>query len=106
MALLATSKERLGNLDEAFEIARAAVDGSRKGRFRTYIHPWLSLLDISIKKKDADTARDIRKALSNREGALLPLVSDFNQAESFRLERHVCVDTTASGGNAALLAAQ
>ena len=55
---------------------------------------------------DAETAREIRKALSSREGALLPLVTEPNDSASFRLERHVCVDTTASGGNAALLAAQ
>ena len=55
---------------------------------------------------DVETGRALRKTLSSREGAILPLVTDIKNSASFCSERHVCVDTTASGGNAALLAAQ
>jgi RHH-type proline utilization regulon transcriptional repressor/proline dehydrogenase/delta 1-pyrroline-5-carboxylate dehydrogenase len=48
--------------------------------------------------------RAIRQALAARDGALIPLISEPGQAERYTLERHVCVDTTAAGGNAALLA--
>ncbi|SNS44048.1 bifunctional proline dehydrogenase/L-glutamate gamma-semialdehyde dehydrogenase PutA [Tropicimonas sediminicola] len=54
---------------------------------------------------DAETARDLRKALAARTGPILPLVTGSGETAPFQLERHVCVDTTASGGNAALLAA-
>ncbi len=54
---------------------------------------------------DTPTATRIRQALAARPGAILPLVTDAGDAAAFVLERHVCVDTTASGGNAALLAA-
>jgi RHH-type proline utilization regulon transcriptional repressor/proline dehydrogenase/delta 1-pyrroline-5-carboxylate dehydrogenase len=51
-----------------------------------------------------ETLRAIRTALAAREGALIPLISEPDQPERYMLERHVCVDTTAAGGNAALLA--
>ena len=48
--------------------------------------------------------RAIRRALAAREGALIPLIAEPGQGARYALERHVCVDTTAAGGNAALLA--
>ncbi|MDW4496640.1 bifunctional proline dehydrogenase/L-glutamate gamma-semialdehyde dehydrogenase PutA [Sulfitobacter sp. D35] len=54
---------------------------------------------------DADTARQIEQALSRRKGPILPLIPGLPDVARVRAERHVCVDTTASGGNAALLGA-
>lgn len=51
-----------------------------------------------------EDARPYRMALAARNGAILPLIID-NDPTRFHLERHVCIDTTASGGNAELLAA-
>ena len=50
--------------------------------------------------------RALRIALSERSGPILPLITAPAASNMLLLERHVCVDTTASGGNAALLAAQ
>ncbi|MFQ5567675.1 MAG: aldehyde dehydrogenase family protein, partial [Paracoccaceae bacterium] len=50
------------------------------------------------------TLRAVRRALAARQGALIPLIAEPGQTERYTLERHVCVDTTAAGGNAALLA--
>ena len=52
----------------------------------------------------ADT-RAARKALAKRTGPLIPLVTEPDPSERLIIERHVCIDTTAAGGNAALLAA-
>jgi RHH-type transcriptional regulator, proline utilization regulon repressor / proline dehydrogenase / delta 1-pyrroline-5-carboxylate dehydrogenase len=52
---------------------------------------------------DDETARAIEKALSARKGQIVPLVRGLPDPARVRHERHVCVDTTASGGNAALL---
>jgi len=52
---------------------------------------------------DADL-RAIRIALSAREGAILPLLTSAAEVERLLLERHVCIDTTAAGGNASLMA--
>ncbi|MEP2953859.1 MAG: bifunctional proline dehydrogenase/L-glutamate gamma-semialdehyde dehydrogenase PutA [Sulfitobacter sp.] len=49
------------------------------------------------------TARQIEKALAAREGAIIPLLRGKPDTARVRAERHVCVDTTASGGNAQLL---
>lgn len=46
----------------------------------------------------------IRQALAARDGALLPLITELDQPERFVMERHLCIDTTAAGGNASLIA--
>ena len=53
---------------------------------------------------DDETAREYGKALASRPGAILPLITDTPRVLDVVHERHLCVDTTASGGNAALLA--
>ncbi len=52
-----------------------------------------------------EKARAYGQALAAREGAILPLITGTIEVSDVLLERHVCVDTTASGGNAELLAA-
>ncbi|MEO0450336.1 MAG: L-glutamate gamma-semialdehyde dehydrogenase, partial [Pseudomonadota bacterium] len=47
---------------------------------------------------------EIAKRLAKRPGPILPLLSVQDEDYRFRLERVVSVDTTAAGGNAALLA--
>ena len=54
---------------------------------------------------DADTGRAIETALSKRKGPITPMIPGLPDPARVRAERHVCVDTTASGGNAALLGA-
>uniref|UniRef100_UPI00286B4CA0 bifunctional proline dehydrogenase/L-glutamate gamma-semialdehyde dehydrogenase PutA n=1 Tax=Tabrizicola sp. TaxID=2005166 RepID=UPI00286B4CA0 len=53
---------------------------------------------------DAAAARLYAQALAARTGPILPLIGDMPDAAHALLERHVCIDTTASGGNAQLLA--
>ena len=54
---------------------------------------------------DDAALRPVRRALAERPGAILPLVAAPEECAMLRLERHVCTDTTAAGGNAALLTA-
>ncbi|MEL7430008.1 MAG: L-glutamate gamma-semialdehyde dehydrogenase, partial [Pseudomonadota bacterium] len=51
-------------------------------------------------------ARKIRKALAKRDGAIIPMITSMDDIQMLHIERHVCIDTTASGGNTELLAAQ
>ncbi len=51
----------------------------------------------------ADALRPWRQALSRRDGPIVPLITDDDVGGRLVLERHICVDTTASGGNAELL---
>ena len=54
---------------------------------------------------DEEGARVRVQALARRKGPILPLITDRPDAGHVLAERHVCIDTTASGGNAQLLAA-
>ena len=54
---------------------------------------------------DAASAQALQQALAARQGPVLPLIREEPDASWVRVERHVCIDTTASGGNAQLLAA-
>ncbi len=55
---------------------------------------------------DAARARAYAKALAARAGPIIPLVTTRPDRSHAVFERHLCVDTTAAGGNAALLAGQ
>jgi len=52
---------------------------------------------------DERDARAYAQALSERAGPILPLITGQPDTGHALHERHVCVDTTAAGGNAALL---
>jgi RHH-type proline utilization regulon transcriptional repressor/proline dehydrogenase/delta 1-pyrroline-5-carboxylate dehydrogenase len=49
--------------------------------------------------------RALRQALSRRNGPIIPLITEWELADRFVIERHLCIDTTAAGGNASLIAA-
>ena len=51
-----------------------------------------------------EEARAFEQALARRDGPIVPLVTSMPDAAHVLFERHLCVDTTAAGGNAALLA--
>ncbi|MEM1344499.1 MAG: bifunctional proline dehydrogenase/L-glutamate gamma-semialdehyde dehydrogenase PutA [Pseudomonadota bacterium] len=66
----------------------------------------------ALKRLDAVAAAGVsewtaalRGALAAREGAIVALVSESIAPERYWVERHLCIDTTAAGGNASLLAA-
>ncbi len=58
---------------------------------------------VALWSSDVD-ASCARRALSAREGPLIPLLATREMARWCVLERHICIDTTAAGGNASLLA--
>ncbi|UCE31994.1 MAG: bifunctional proline dehydrogenase/L-glutamate gamma-semialdehyde dehydrogenase PutA [Burkholderiales bacterium] len=51
-----------------------------------------------------DALRRARRALATRPGPILPLITGRCAGDRLLIERHLCIDTTAAGGNAALLA--
>ena len=53
---------------------------------------------------EPDAGRGYAQALAARPGPILPLIGGLPDRAHACLERHVCIDTTASGGNAKLLA--
>ena len=53
---------------------------------------------------DAEMARAYETALAERDGPITALLTGMPDRAHVMHERHVCIDTTAAGGNAALLA--
>ncbi|MDN5567741.1 MAG: bifunctional proline dehydrogenase/L-glutamate gamma-semialdehyde dehydrogenase PutA [Paracoccus sp. (in: a-proteobacteria)] len=53
---------------------------------------------------DADHGRKLARILADRDGPIVALVTAMPDIAHVCHERHLCVDTTAAGGNAALLA--
>ncbi len=54
---------------------------------------------------DEGYLRKISIVLAERDGKIIPCLSELDLGNWCRIERHLCVDTTAAGGNASLLAA-
>ena len=52
----------------------------------------------------SDWTRELRIALATRDGAIVPLETQTISPGRYLVERHLCIDTTAAGGNASLLA--
>ncbi len=64
----------------------------------------LAGIEVVALWSDDDDLRAARKALAARRGKILPLVASQDLESYCVLERHTCIDTTAAGGNASLLA--
>ncbi|SKA04159.1 L-proline dehydrogenase /delta-1-pyrroline-5-carboxylate dehydrogenase [Oceanospirillum multiglobuliferum] len=62
-------------------------------------------IDAVASNADLATLKAYRQVLAQRDGVLLPLLTEPHLPERFIHERHLCVDTTAAGGNASLIAA-
>jgi RHH-type proline utilization regulon transcriptional repressor/proline dehydrogenase/delta 1-pyrroline-5-carboxylate dehydrogenase len=62
-------------------------------------------LDLVAFSGDAETLRALRRALASRQGPIVGIVSERINPMAYVHERAICVDTTAAGGNASLLAA-
>lgn len=60
---------------------------------------------VALATTDARVVLAVRAALAARKGVIIPLVDTSGDVSRFVTERHVCIDTTAAGGNASLLAA-
>jgi RHH-type proline utilization regulon transcriptional repressor/proline dehydrogenase/delta 1-pyrroline-5-carboxylate dehydrogenase len=55
---------------------------------------------------DSGWTRALRQALAGRERRIVQLETELICPERYYVERHVCIDTTAAGGNTSLLAAE
>lgn len=76
----------------------AAVDGAPDEAL-------LREADLVALNADAGTLRRVRRLLAERSGPIVPLVVETIYPAAYAHERAVCMDTTAAGGNASLLAA-
>ena len=61
-------------------------------------------VDVAAFAGEGEAMRALRLVLAARQGPIVPLVSEVAYPAAYAHERAVCVDTTAAGGNASLLA--
>jgi len=61
-------------------------------------------VDVVAFDGDTESLRSYRRALAARDGGIIPIVNTAELAGYCIIERHVCIDTTAAGGNTSLLA--
>ncbi|MBE1206683.1 bifunctional proline dehydrogenase/L-glutamate gamma-semialdehyde dehydrogenase PutA [Aminobacter carboxidus] len=61
-------------------------------------------VDVVAYSGTEESARIVRKVIAERKGPIVPLISEVIYPAAYAHERAVCVDTTAAGGNASLLA--
>ncbi|MEQ6917794.1 bifunctional proline dehydrogenase/L-glutamate gamma-semialdehyde dehydrogenase PutA [Halomonas aquatica] len=78
----------------------AALDGSIEADALTEVKGIAAVAAAGA----SDWTRDLRIALAKRDGAIVPLETQTISPERYAVERHLCIDTTAAGGNASLLA--
>ncbi|WFM71313.1 bifunctional proline dehydrogenase/L-glutamate gamma-semialdehyde dehydrogenase PutA [Halomonas sp. CKK8] len=78
----------------------AALDGSVAAETLTTIRG----IETVAAAGDSDWTRELRIALAERDGAIVSLETQTIAPERYVVERHLCIDTTAAGGNASLLA--
>lgn len=104
-------------VEEALELNNRVVWVSETGttaikdeRLTSIIGPginleWLSRLDFDgvLVATTADCLKQIVQTLTERTGPLIPVVTQVGSRSQLTCERHLCVDTTASGGNPGLL---
>ncbi len=62
-----------------------------------------SVAVVLADSQDPGELLHLRKQLAATNGPLLPLVNSVEDSSRFLLERHICIDTTAAGGNTSLL---
>ena len=79
----------------------AALDGIVTAEILTAVRGITAVAAAGI----SDWTRALRIALARRDGPIVPLETQTIAPERYILERHLCIDTTAAGGNASLLAA-
>lgn len=89
----------------ALAIAPGVGMNGVEGRLPPEVLTKLSGFEAVILWAAPEDARSYRAALAAREGALIPLICERDPKPRLILERHICIDTTAAGGNARLLAA-
>jgi len=102
-AVLAICTEQL---DDAFADRRvkSAALSIMQALFEISTIAKLQNVDAIAVAGTSQNAIEIRQTMAGRAGRILPLITHSRDATRFYIERHVCIDTTAAGGNATLLA--
>ncbi|MDP4548643.1 bifunctional proline dehydrogenase/L-glutamate gamma-semialdehyde dehydrogenase PutA [Marinobacter sp. MDS2] len=77
-----------------------ATDGFLEPEALTQLDGYEAVVSVAEKP----LLKRYREALAVRDGALLPVITEHTLDQRYVIERHLCIDTTAAGGNASLIA--
>jgi RHH-type proline utilization regulon transcriptional repressor/proline dehydrogenase/delta 1-pyrroline-5-carboxylate dehydrogenase len=101
VVIVAEQAAQLGELLHQAGMSAAGIDGSVEPDSLRII----TGVDAIMSQADVEQLRAYRIALAERDGKLIPLISELDEIDRLIVERHLCIDTTAAGGNASLIAA-
>jgi RHH-type proline utilization regulon transcriptional repressor/proline dehydrogenase/delta 1-pyrroline-5-carboxylate dehydrogenase len=101
VVMIAPDIDALLQAAHQLQVPLYGVSGSLSAQSAQVLHGF----DALCCNGDEQHLRALRKALAQRDGVIIPLITEWDQEERFVIERHLCIDTTAAGGNASLIAA-
>jgi RHH-type proline utilization regulon transcriptional repressor/proline dehydrogenase/delta 1-pyrroline-5-carboxylate dehydrogenase len=101
VVIVASQGDQLGELLKRGGLPASGIDGYVEASTLRKI----DLIDAVISQARDEQLRAYRIALAEREGKLIPLICEIDALDRLIVERHLCIDTTAAGGNASLIAA-
>ena len=101
VVIVAENAAELGQTLHQAGLAAVGIDGS----IEPEILRIAAGIDAVMSQAEPEQLRAYRIALAARDGKLIPLICGFDELDRLIIERHLCIDTTAAGGNASLIAA-
>jgi RHH-type proline utilization regulon transcriptional repressor/proline dehydrogenase/delta 1-pyrroline-5-carboxylate dehydrogenase len=102
VVIVASQADELGKLLHRAGLPATGVDGHVEAATLREI----KAIDAVMSQAQDEQLNAYRRALAEREGKLIPLICEIDALDRLIVERHLCIDTTAAGGNASLIAAE
>ena len=101
VVIVASQADQLGELLQRAGLPATGIDGYVEADTLREI----KAIDAVMSQAQNEQLSAYRIALADREGKLIPLICEIDALDRLIVERHLCIDTTAAGGNASLIAA-
>jgi RHH-type proline utilization regulon transcriptional repressor/proline dehydrogenase/delta 1-pyrroline-5-carboxylate dehydrogenase len=101
VVIVASQADQLGELLHRAGLPATGIDGYVEADTLRDI----KAIDAVMSQAQHEQVNAYRIALAEREGKLIPLICEIDALDRLIVERHLCIDTTAAGGNASLIAA-
>lgn len=101
VVIVASQADQLGELLQRAGLPATGIDGYVEADTLREIRA----IDAVMSQAQDEQLSAYRIALADREGKLIPLICEIDALDRLIVERHLCIDTTAAGGNASLIAA-
>jgi RHH-type proline utilization regulon transcriptional repressor/proline dehydrogenase/delta 1-pyrroline-5-carboxylate dehydrogenase len=101
VVIVASQADQLGELLQRAGLPATGIEGYVEADTLREI----KAIDAVMSQAQDEQLSAYRIALADREGKLIPLICEIEALDRLIVERHLCIDTTAAGGNASLIAA-